>query len=279
MTEAIVDYTITMPGFTLQHGQVPATGGTFNIVFDPVALNKDFPNLDLSGRDDRSSGLSDTISIGMFLTGRRGSETSYSAENITLQGNDVVVGLPGAVTPVISGNAGIGGAILSYTDGNALVASTDGSGSYSFAVSNNWTGTVTPSKLGYTFAPVNRSYTAVNGNQSNQDYTAVFNPPVAFPAQSITPTGFTAVWGTVNGAAGCRLDVAVNIGFAGFVPGYQNRDVGASTTVPVAPPVVDIPYYYRVRAYNSASTSGNSNAVLVRPFGSAKYTYLPLVLK
>ncbi|HJV90785.1 MAG TPA: putative Ig domain-containing protein [Holophagaceae bacterium] len=78
-------------------------------------------------------------------------------------------------TPIlysISGNAGVGGATLSYTDGTAKTATADGSGAYTFTVPLGWSGTVTPSKPGgYTFTPANRTYTNLAGNQANQNYT------------------------------------------------------------------------------------------------------------
>jgi Tol biopolymer transport system component len=77
------------------------------------------------------------------------------------------------ITYTISGNAGIAGATLSYTDGSAKTTTADGSGNYSFAVSYNWSGTVTPSKTGYAFSPVSKSYTNVLANQTAQDYTAM----------------------------------------------------------------------------------------------------------
>lgn len=71
----------------------------------------------------------------------------------------------------ISGNTGVAGATLSYTDGSAKTATSNGSGAYSFAVSYNWTGVVTVSRSGYTFADDNTSYTNVLANQTNQNYT------------------------------------------------------------------------------------------------------------
>ena len=77
-----------------------------------------------------------------------------------------------ATTVTISGNAGVAGATLSYTDGTPKTATADSSGNYSFTVSYNWSGTVTPSKSGYTFSPSSRSYNNVTSNQTNQNYTA-----------------------------------------------------------------------------------------------------------
>jgi hypothetical protein len=75
-------------------------------------------------------------------------------------------------TVTISGNAGVAGATLSYTDGSPKTATTDGNGAYSFTVPYNWSGTVTPSKAGYTFSPVNRTYTNLTSDQTNQNYVA-----------------------------------------------------------------------------------------------------------
>ena len=75
------------------------------------------------------------------------------------------------ITYTISGNAGVAGATLSYTDGTSKTATSDSSGNYTFTVSYNWFGTVTPSKAGYTFSPVNRSYTNIMTNQTSQNYT------------------------------------------------------------------------------------------------------------
>jgi len=80
----------------------------------------------------------------------------------------------GGIIPVnISGNAGVAGATLSYTDGTSKTAIADGSGNYSFTVSFNWSGTVTPSLAGYSFTPASRSYTNITLDQTNQDYTAI----------------------------------------------------------------------------------------------------------
>ncbi len=72
----------------------------------------------------------------------------------------------------ISGNAGISGATLSYTDGTAKTVVSDANGNYSLQVPENWTGTVTPSRSNYDFSPASRSYTNVQADQSAQNYLA-----------------------------------------------------------------------------------------------------------
>jgi parallel beta-helix repeat protein len=72
---------------------------------------------------------------------------------------------------VISGNAGVAGATLSYTDGTPKTVTADGSGLYSFQVPTGWSGTVTPSKAGYTFSPASMTYTNVLADQTQQNYS------------------------------------------------------------------------------------------------------------
>ena len=71
----------------------------------------------------------------------------------------------------ISGNAGVGGATLSYIDGTPRTVTANGSGAYSFQVPTDWSGTVTPSKAGYEFSPSSMSYTNVLSDQTEQNYT------------------------------------------------------------------------------------------------------------
>ncbi len=99
-----------------------------------------------------------------------------------------------AITYTISGNAGVAGAMLSYTDGTAKTATAGGDGSYSFSVSYNWNGTVTPSLAGYSFNPTSKTYTNVLANQTAQNYTAMVITPtvsgnVGVPEATITYTG------------------------------------------------------------------------------------------
>jgi len=55
----------------------------------------------------------------------------------------------------------------------------DGSGNYSFTVSYNWSGTVTPTKTGHTFKPDHKDYANVLADLINQNYTAA--PKIFLP--------------------------------------------------------------------------------------------------
>ena len=76
----------------------------------------------------------------------------------------------------ISGNAGVRDVTLRYEDGGAKTAASAGDGSYSFLVSYDWSGTVTPSHPCFDFNPTSRSYTNLITDQTGQDFTAVFDP-------------------------------------------------------------------------------------------------------
>ena len=64
---------------------------------------------------------------------------------------------------------------------------TSAGGGYSFAGNPNGTYTVTPSKAGYTFSPVNRSVTVSGANSSGNNFTATGSAPVI----SLNPASLT----------------------------------------------------------------------------------------
>ena len=75
--------------------------------------------------------------------------------------------------PVISGNVGVGGAMISYNIGEIKTVTADEDGNYSFMVPYHYlVYDVTPTRPGYTFAPDHRDYDYVNVDLTNQNYTA-----------------------------------------------------------------------------------------------------------
>jgi hypothetical protein len=71
----------------------------------------------------------------------------------------------------ISGNAGVGGATLTYTGGSTV---SGGGGDYTITVNYGWTGTITPSLAGYSFSPASINITTpVTSNLTGQNFTAL----------------------------------------------------------------------------------------------------------
>jgi hypothetical protein len=98
-------------------------------------------------------------------------------------------------TVTISGNAGIGDATLSFVDNGPKTVKAASDGTYSLTVPYNWSGTITPSKTGYSFTPFNYPYTNITVGQTNQNYTATPPPmptftstPTKSPTFTLTPT-------------------------------------------------------------------------------------------
>jgi len=86
----------------------------------------------------------------------------------------------------------LAGVQVTTTDG--LSAKTGPNGRYSMRVPHRWSGTVTPSRDGYTFSPPNRDYVEVTQSYSGQNYAepAALGPGVleVLPADGLASTGY-----------------------------------------------------------------------------------------
>lgn len=91
------------------------------------------------------------------------------------------------------------------------------------------------------------------------------------PTGPVGATGFTSTWQPSMGATGYRIDVSGD-GFATFVPGFNNLDVGNVLLKAVTGLTANTPYSVRVRAYNGSGTSGNSNVVNVKTFTALSWS-------
>ncbi len=117
-------------------------------------------------------------------------------------------------------------------------------------------------------APAQREVTLAAGQTTS--LTVTYSPslappsaPIALPATAISNHGFTAQWQAVSGATGYRLDVAQDTAFSRWVSSYRDVDVGLTTQQVIRDLTAATPYYYRVRAYNSAGISGYSDVQAV----------------
>jgi hypothetical protein len=159
---------------------------------------------------------------------------------------------------IISGNVGVGGATLSYTDATLKTATSLPDGSYSLAVSSNWSGTVTPTHPCYNFTPANKSYNNVTSNQTAQNYTPTFNNA---PVCAVT----VGVFRTTNGALYLKnsnttgfADIQINYGLGGDYPVVGDWDGNGTTTIGI----------YRNGSFylRNANTIGFADVVF--PFGA-----------
>ena len=101
-----------------------------------------------------------------------------------------------------SAGTGIAGVTITFSNSGGT-ATTDSNGNYSQTVTNGWSGTATPAKVGYTFSPSGRSYANVTSNQTNQDYSvSTSNLTLISPANGSTQTNtaITFQWIAVAGA-------------------------------------------------------------------------------
>jgi len=72
-----------------------------------------------------------------------------------------------------------------------------------------------------------------------------------------------ATWKPVSGAKGYLLDVSTSSGFANYVNGYHDLDVGDATGRVVTGLNRGTTYYYRVRPYGLKSTAGYTKTIAV----------------
>ncbi len=158
----------------------------------------------------------------------------------------------------ISGNAGTSGVTLSYMDGILKTVTADSGGDYLFTLTEGWSGTVTPSKPGYTFAPASLPYSDLAANQADQDYTATYIPPAVQTATAIRFNRFTANWSACPGALTYHIDVSTDAGFTHFVTGFENLDVGNVTSLIITGLGPHTTYYYRLHATDADDTTASS---------------------
>lgn len=74
---------------------------------------------------------------------------------------------------VLSGNITNGGLPMQNVTvnfGGGITATTDALGNYTRTINSPWTGTVTATRNGYTFNPVNYTYAALTTNQANLNF-------------------------------------------------------------------------------------------------------------
>ena len=166
----------------------------------------------------------------------------------------------------------MGGATLRYTDGTPRAATADGSGLYSFTVSPGWTGTVTPSKTGYTFSPSNRSYASVFTNQTAQNYIATSLASLIQDPSFEASMGSTLYWAQAStnfGTPLCTIAICGNgggtggprsgstWGWFGGVPKNETATLSQTIIIPNDVPNLKLQFYFWIGAAGVGSDAAD----------------------
>ena len=159
----------------------------------------------------------------------------------------------------IAGNAGIGGATLSYVNGTVKTMAADGSGNYSITVPADWSGIVIPYKTGYTFTPVSRTYTNLQSNQTSQNYAAeacVDCPDVSVqigesPMGNYTLAAGESVIPFYNGVADGPVLVESTNGENILTSEHRNYQTSFSETLGYPDDQLTTEYWFTRYAYNA----------------------------
>ena len=163
---------------------------------------------------------------------------------------------------ILSGNAGVNGATLNYTLGTSEVAAfADSNGNYSFAVPDEWSGTVTPSETGYSFVPVNHVYSNVTSDQAVQDFTALVLPGSfnkSAPINNLTNASLLPTLSWTTSSAATSYEYCIDT--------INNNTCDTSWTSTGVNTSVDLPvlssnttYYWQVHAINTGGTIDADN--------------------
>jgi len=96
--------------------------------------------------------------------------------------------------------------------------------------------------------------------------------PIAGAGTVAACTQITANWAAASDATSYRLDVSSDIGFSGFISGYNDLNTGNVTSLTVSGLTAGVTYYYRVRAVNLCGTSANSNIITYSTLPAAPAT-------
>lgn len=141
---------------------------------------------------------------------------------------------------------------------------TNSDGTYSFIVPSGWTGTVTPSKTNYSFAPGSKNYTNVLSEQIRQDYVATF-------ISSYTISGIVSVTGagSLPGVKLSYIGAQINDSVFTNSDGFYSITVPTGWTGTITPSKATYSFLPINRSYTSVSqnwTQQNYAATLITSY-------------
>ncbi len=163
-----------------------------------------------------------TFSPGTQAATVNGANISGINFSATVQ-NGSTYSISGTISPTTGGN----GAMVTLSGAASGNTIADGLGNYTFAALANGTYTVTPTKTGYTFSPVNGSATVNGANVTSVNFTA--SPQVAHTvglswiASTSAVAGYNVYRSTVSGQSYTRM----NGSFVGGLSYLDSNEVSA----------------------------------------------------
>ena len=128
---------------------------------------------------------------------------------------------------VLVGTSPLAGVTVKLTGSRTLSATTDSLGNYKFVgLTGGGSYTVTPSKLGYKFTPVSRSFTALSINQTTANFTAALQN---FSISGRVMVGTTALAGVTMKLTGSRTLTTTTSSLGGYK--FANLPAGGNYSV------------------------------------------------
>jgi type II secretory pathway component GspD/PulD (secretin) len=166
------------------------------------------------------------------------------------------------ITYTISGSLGVSGVTMNGLPGNPI---TNENGLYTATVEYGWSGTVTPTKEGYIFEPVNKVYGKVTGNQTNQSYAATL---ITFTITGTTSQSGVKLFGLpsmpITDENG-KYSATVNYGWTGTVTptkeGYTFQPPNKKYD-PVTTNQTNQDYSAKLKTYTISGSTGMDGVVM-----------------
>ncbi|OGS21784.1 MAG: hypothetical protein A2252_06560 [Elusimicrobia bacterium RIFOXYA2_FULL_39_19] len=130
-------------------------------------------------------------------------------------------------------NNTISNVTMTLTGSDNYTTTTDSDGSFSFSVSTGGTYTITPSKTGYTFSPVNKEYSSLNENKTSQNFTGTENSqnPTTYSIsgyiKDASSTAISAVTVSLTGTASATATTGADGSYS-----FANLASGTHTITP-----------------------------------------------
>ena len=157
----------------------------------------------------------------------------------------------------------ISGVAMTLSGSSNAVVTTAGDGSYSFTGLINANYTITPTKTDYTFSPVNKAYSSLSSNRSNQDFTGTYAPPTYSISGYVKNASNTAISGVTMTLSGSSSVVVITVGDGSYA--FNGLVTGNYTITPSKTDHTFSPLNRAYSSLNAAQTNQDFTGTYVPP--------------